>query len=149
MTSEDLIFKEIKQRLDNQFETLNVLITKTSIVIGLIGVILGFIFTSSSQKNYFFYIVGVTLLLVSLGITIYAGILTKKYYRDPEPRPLYENYWKEEEGETKKILASNWVEAFEKNRKTLDLIPLFLNLSVFILFIGLIFLVMAFGVCNA
>ncbi|MFH1787914.1 MAG: hypothetical protein ABH834_00865 [Candidatus Altiarchaeota archaeon] len=134
--SRDLIFSEIKDRLNFQCSSIDALDTKTSIVLGFIGVILGVLYSSDTAYNMV-SLSGLSLILFSLVLSILA-FRTEGYRRDPEPRPFRDDYLSKTENEVRQQLMENWIESFESNKKKISRKAKFINIALILLFLGLV-----------
>lgn len=114
----EVIFEEVRRRLESQRESTDSLNTRAGLILGLSALIL----TSSmsfgelgSQSVW----LKVLLLIFTFGAAGFSllGYMIAKYRVDPEPRPLVENYLKDHEFSTKKQILDNWVDSYEENRR--------------------------------
>jgi hypothetical protein len=87
----ELIYNEVKDRLNTQFQSLDGLNTTASVIIGFVGVIIGISLQLYSQSNSYLFGSCMTLFLISIFFSLSAYKI-KSYRRDPEPRPLRDKY---------------------------------------------------------
>jgi hypothetical protein len=118
----ELIHNEVKDRLNTQFQSLDGLNTKASVIIGFVGVIIGI----SLQLSIFFS---------------FSAYKIKSYRRDPEPRALTEKYLMEDDKTVKKQLIDNFIASFEENKTNIEEKGKYINYSLILLFVGLIVLI--------
>jgi hypothetical protein len=123
----ELIYNEVKDRLNTQFQSLDGLNTKASVIIGFVGVIIG---------------ICMTLFMISIffSFSAYKG---KRYRRDPEPRKLAEKYLREDSKKVMKKLIDNFIESFEDNKTKIEEKGKYINYSLILLFVGLVVLILS------
>lgn len=124
----DLMYENISRKLDQQFESLNSIDTKASILLAAIGVIFaGYLQLLGSQemgfKNYrIFVVLEIFSFLISGFIVFRAFMLNKKeiWRSDPRPNRLIETFSKNsDKGEywLKDQIIKGMSEAYEHNDK--------------------------------
>lgn len=137
----DVAFQEVKARLEMQFQAISALDTKASIVLGFCGVILASSFWSlqNSGQTLCIWLTMSPLLLVFIA-AIFSLIAYRvvEYRRDPEPRPLVENYLGKKSDETAKQILDNWVISFEENKRKIKRKVKLVRLSFLFLTFGII-----------
>ena len=80
----ELIYLEVKDRLITQFQSVDSLDTKASIVIGFAGVIIGISLNLYPHGNPYLFGSSMTLFLISIAFS-FAAYKIESYRRDPEP----------------------------------------------------------------
>ena len=138
----ELIYNEVKDRLNTQFQSLDGLNTKASVIIGFVGVIIGISLQLYSQSNSYLFGSCMTLFLISIFFS-FSAYKIKSYRRDPEPRDLTEKYLREDDKEVKKQLIDNFIESFEENKNKIEEKGKYINYSLILLFVGLIVLILS------
>jgi len=141
----DLIYRETKDQLKNQFQALENLNTKASIILGFVAVLLGIIFTNKpimACHSYCFFIMAFILFFISLFSAFFA-YKVEDYRLDPDPDALYEHYRTDESDEVKEQVIVNFIESFKKNKKKIDKRADRVNVSIYTLCIGLILFVIS------
>jgi phosphate/sulfate permease len=140
----DVVFQEVNARLEMQFRAKSALDTKASIIFGFCGVILASSLWSSQNNGQTLYI---WLTMSPLLFVFFAAIFSLiaycvvAYRRDPEPRPLVENYLGRMSNETEKQILDNWVVSFEENECKIKRKVKFVKLSFLFLTFGIILFV--------
>ena len=138
----ELVYNEVKDALKTQFQSLDGLNTKASVIVGFVGVIIGISLNLYSCSNPYLFGSCVTLFLISIFFTL-SAYTVKSYRRDPEPRKLAENYMKEDCERVKKQLIVNFIQSFEGNEIKIKRKGRYINYSLILLFIGLIVLTLS------
>ena len=138
----ELIYNEVKDRLNTQFQSLDGLNTKASVIIGFVGVIIGISLQLYSQSNSYLFGSCMTLFMISIFFS-FSAYKIKSYRRDPEPRDLTEKYLREDDKEVKKQLIDNFIESFEENKNKIEEKGKYINYSLILLFVGLIVLILS------
>ncbi|KAF5432677.1 hypothetical protein C5S39_03090 [Candidatus Methanophagaceae archaeon] len=138
----ELIYNEVKDALNMQFQSIEGLNTKASIIIGFVGVIIGISLQLYSQSNSYLFGSGMTLFMISIffSFSAYKG---KRYRKDPEPRALTVKYLMEDDKTVKKQLIDNFIVSFEDNKTKIEEKVKYINYSIIFLFIGLIVLILS------
>ena len=136
----DLVYNEVKDALNMQFQSMDGLNTKASVIIGFVGVIIGISLQLYSQSNSYLFGSCMTLFLISIFFS-FSAYKIKSYRRDPEPRELTEKYLREDDKEVKKQLIDNFIASFEENKNKIEEKVKYINYSLILLFVGLIVLI--------
>ena len=135
----ELIYNEVKDALNMQFQSLDGLNTKASIIIGFVGVIIGISLNLYSDENPHLFIESMLLFLGAAFLSFFA-YKVEGYRRDPEPRKLTEKYLREDDKKVKKQLIDNFIQSYEDNEIKIEKKVKYINYSLILLFIGLIVL---------
>jgi hypothetical protein len=136
----DLIYNEVKDALNMQFQSMEGLNTKASVIIGFAGVIIGISLQLYSQSNSYLFGSCMTLFMISIFLSFFA-YKVESYRRDPKPRKLTENYLREEGKNVKKKLIDNSIQSYENNKNRIEKKVKYINDSLIFLFVGLIVLI--------
>ena len=136
----DLVYNEVKDALNMQFQSMDGLNTKASVIIGFVGVIIGISLQLYSQSNSYLFGSCMTLFMISIFFS-FSAYKIKSYRRDPEPRELTEKYLREDDKEVKKQLIDNFIASFEENKNKIEEKVKYINYSLILLFVGLIVLI--------
>ena len=138
----ELIYNEVKDRLNTQFQSLDGLNTKASVIIGFVGVIIGISLQLYSQSNSYLFGLCMSLFMISIffSFSAYKG---KRYRKDPEPRALTVEYLMEDDKTVKKQLIDNFIASFEENKNNIEEKVKYINYSLILLFVGLIVLTLS------
>ena len=136
----DLVYNEVKDALNMQFQSMDGLNTKASVIIGFVGVIIGISLQLYSQSNSYLFGSCMTLFMISIFFS-FSAYKIKSYRRDPEPRDLTEKYLREDDKEVKKQLIDNFIASFEENKNKIEEKVKYINYSLILLFVGLIVLI--------
>ena len=112
----ELIYNEVKDALNTQFQSMEGLNTKASVIIGFVGVIIGISLNLYSDENPHLFI-GSMLLFLGAAFLSFFAYKVKSYRRDPEPRALTINYLREDDKKVKKKLIDNFIQSYEDNWK--------------------------------
>jgi len=137
--STNLLFSEIKERLNDQLQSIDSLDTKAGITLGFIGVILAGLVNSAwfLDLPYYYLLIILTLIFLTT-FFILRAYLVKSYRKDPDPKALVDKYENENEDKIKKQLIRNFEECFNKNKKSLEDKKDNLNLGFTFLFVTVI-----------
>jgi len=138
----ELIYNEVKDALNTQFQSVEGLNTKASIIIGFVGVIIGISLNLYSDENSHLFIESMLLFLGAAFLSFFA-YKVEGYRRDPEPRALTVNYLREDDKKLKKQLIDNFILSYEDNKKRIEKKVKYINYSIMLLFIGLILLTLS------
>jgi len=136
----DLIYNEVKDRLNTQFQSLEGLNTKASVIIGFVGVIIGISLNLYSDENPHLFIESM-LLFLGAAFLSFSAYKVEGYRRDPKPRALTEKYLREDDKKVKKKLIDNFIQSYEDNKNRIEKKGKYINYSLILLFVGLIFLI--------
>ena len=136
----DLIYNEVKDALNMQFQSIEGLNTKASVIIGFVGVIIGISLQLYSQSNSYLFGSCMTLFMISIffSFSAYKG---KRYRKDPAPRALTVEYLMKDDKTVKKKLIDNFIVSFEDNKTKIEEKVKYINYSLIFLFVGLIVLI--------
>ena len=138
----ELIYNEVKDALNMQFQSMEGLNTKASVIIGFVGVIIGISLNLYSDENPHLFI-GSMLLFLGAAFLSFFAYKVEGYRRDPEPRKLTEKYLREDDKKVKKQLIDNFIQSFEDNKIKIEKKVKYINYSLILLFIGLIVLTLS------
>jgi hypothetical protein len=138
----ELVYKEVDSALNRQFQSLDGLNTKASVIVGFIGVILGISLNLYPHSNPYLFGSCMTLFLISIFFAL-SAYKVESYRRDPEPRKLTENYLKEDSEKVKKKLIDNFIQSVEDNKIKINKKVKYINYSLVLLYIGLIVLTLS------
>ena len=138
----DLVYNEVKDALNMQFQSMDGLNTKASVIIGFVGVIIGISLQLYSQSNSYLFGLCMTLFMISIFFS-FSAYKIKSYRRDPEPRALTVDYLMEDDKTVKKQLIDNFIESFEENKTNIEEKVKYINYSLILLFVGLIVLTLS------
>ena len=138
----ELIYNEVKDGLNTQFQTIDSLDTKASIVIGFVGVLIGISLNLHPHTNSYLFGSCMTLFLTSIAFS-FSAYKTEGYRRDPQPRTLTLNYLMEIDKKVKKQLIDNFIQSYESNKNRIERKARYINYSLILLFIGLILLALS------
>jgi len=136
----ELIYNEVKDTLNTQFQSVEGLNTKASVIIGFVGVIIGISLQLYSQSNSYLFGSCMTLFMISIFLS-FSAYKVEGYRRDPEPRKLTEKYLREDDKKVKKQLIDNFIVSFEDNKNKIEEKGKNINYSLILLFVGLIVLI--------
>ena len=136
----ELIYNEVKDRLNTQFQSLDGLNTKASVIIGFVGVIIGISLQLYSQSNSYLFCSCMTLFMISIFFS-FSAYKSKSYRRDPEPRAFTVGYLKKDDKKVMEQLIANFIESFEDNKTKIEEKGKYINYSLIFLFVGLIVLI--------
>ena len=138
----ELVYTEVDSALNRQFQSLDGLNTKASVIVGFIGVILGISLNLYPHSNPYLFGSCMTLFLISIFFAL-SAYKVESYRRDPEPRKLTENYLKEDSEKVKKKLIDNFIQSVEDNKIKINKKVKYINYSLVLLYIGLIVLTLS------
>ena len=134
----ELIYNEVKDALNTQFQSVEGLNTKSSIIIGFVGVIIGISLNLYSDENLHLFIESMLLFLGAAFLSFFA-YKVEGYRRDPEPRALTEKYLREDDKKVRKQLIDNFIQSFDDNKIKIEKKVKYINYSL----IGLIVLILS------
>ncbi len=137
----DLIYNEAKDSLNILIQSIDGLNTKTSILIGFIGVILSTIL-GFSYSNYCLFVDGLVLLFVALFLCVYS-FRVENYRKDPNLKALWDNYSEKDSKTIKKQLIANFIESYDETEAKINKKVKYINWSIIFLFLGLILLTLS------
>lgn len=136
----DIVYAEIKDKLDIQIRQVDSLDNKTGNILFVASIVIGV--GAAAQAALISMVANpVVLLLFSIPIIFYLlTILTavrswivKPYFRDPEPRPLRDEYLFEKEQFTRRRLIAHFISTYEWNAAVLQKKVFELRLSTWFL----------------
>ena len=140
MKSTDIIFQEVKEKLNEQLSSIDQISNKFNFTIAFDGlVIAGIIQGFAGKSDVSWLIRGSVVALLSSALFSGLGLLLRKYRRDPDPVKLTEKYLDKDAEETKKALIGNYTESYNKNTTNIKWLGFFYILSAIALFAGIIF----------
>jgi len=139
------IFDEVKDRLKAQFQQIDALDTKASIILGFGGLIFINVFISRhlSPSSFLLYYTATSLIFVSV-IFALLGFIPRPYRRDPEPKPLKEKYLSNQPDETRRQVLLNFIESYDKNKQLIRTKVKLTKTSLSLLLAGLFFVGLSF-----
>lgn len=128
--SDKLIFEEVKERLKDQFDSVDSMDTKAGIALGFNGAILAALLNSDWFRMLPIYFSAFILLVicVATGVALKA-FLVRAYKKDPDPSKLIEGYQAKTEKETRGQLIRNFEKCFNENQKMIEDKKKYLNWS--------------------
>ncbi len=118
----DIVYAETKDKLDIQIRQVDSLDNKTGNILFVASIVIGV--GAAAQAALIGQVSDAwVLLLFSIPIVFYLltvftalrGWIVKPYFRDPEPRPLRDEYLFEKEEFTKRRLIAHFISTFEWN----------------------------------
>jgi hypothetical protein len=136
----ELIYNEVRDALNMQFQSMEGLNTKASVIIGFAGVIIGISLQLYSQSNSYLFGSCMTLFMISIFLS-FSAYKVKDYKRAPKPRELTVKYLNEDEKKVKKQLIDYFIQSFEDNKTKIEEKVKYINYSLIFLFLGLIVLI--------
>ena len=130
MSSLELVYTEAKLRLDQQFEQIESLNTRASVLLGFLTVIMSITagFAAVVPKGLkgielrTAFALGAVLVLmyVATVLLLFLAYRVEDYRRDPEPGPLRDHYLVEEPRATMRVVLNNLVHSYELNKSAID-----------------------------
>ncbi len=141
----DVVYTEVKDRLDVQLRQIDSLDSKAGLILFIASIVLGI--GAGAQSAIVGRISSVSALLTFsipflffMGAAIFAarGWTGRPYFRDPEPRPLRDHYLFRERQFTRRRLLTHFIASYEWNSQTI-------RRKVVDLRIALLFLLMEIG----
>lgn len=128
--SDRLIFSEVKERLQDQLDSVDGMDTKAGIALGFNGAILAALLNSDWFKTLpGVLLIAILLLICAVTALSLKAFLIKGYRKDPEPSKLIEKYQEKTEQETLGRLIKNFEECFNENEKSIEEKKKYLNWS--------------------
>ena len=136
----ELIYNEVKDALNPQFQSMEGLNTKASVIIGFVGVIIGISLQLYSQSNSYLFGSCMILFMISIffSFSAYKG---KRYRKDPAPRALTVEYLMVDDKTDNKQLIDNFIASFEDNKNKIEEKGKYINYSIILLLVGLVVLI--------
>lgn len=149
----DVVYTEVKDRLDVQLRQIDSLDSKAGSILFIASIVLGI--GAAAQSAIVGRIISVSALLTFsipflffMGSAIFAarGWVGRPYFRDPEPRPLRDHYLSLGRDFTRRRLLTHFIASYEWNsqtirRKVVDLRIALLFLLLEIGFLAVVLLV--------
>ncbi len=138
----NLFLELTKEKISRLFYAIERIETKASIIIGFLGIILGYILVSAN-KNFLELTIsnlGILSLFISFFFAI-SIILTAKYRDDPDPEKILHKYKDKNPEKVKEQLLANLIDSYNKNKSKLSKKVKLLKYSFGFLLLGLILLV--------
>ncbi len=122
----DIVYTEIKDKLDIQIRQVESLDGKTGSILFVASIVIGvgaaaqaaLIDVVDNPLALFFFSIPVVFYLLTI-LTAIRSWIVKPYFRDPEPRPLRDEYLFEKEEFTKRRLIAHFVSTYEWNKTIL------------------------------
>ena len=142
----DLIYKEVKDRLDSQLNSISDLDKKAITTIGFVGIVVGLILKWSetllsikSNKMYLYILslISIILFLISISFALIA-FKVKGYRRDPNPIKLVEHYSYKKKYEVLEQIVDNLAESHKENDTSITKKGKNINRALLFFFLGLI-----------
>ena len=142
----ELMYKEVKDRLDSQFNSISDLDKKAITAIGFVGIVVGFILkwseTLLSTKNiriclYVLSIISILSFLISIYFALIA-FKVKGYRRDPNPMKLIQHYSYKEKYEVLEQIVDNIADSHKENDISIIKKGKNINRAILFFFLGLI-----------
>lgn len=126
----NIIYSEIKEKVKDQYDSINLLVTKSSIVLPFTGALIAGLLnaTAFSSLNITIRSISLSLLILSM-VLILISIFIWNYPRDPDPDNLIKRYQNEPELNTKAQLIRNFSECYYRLEKFLRVKKYLLNIS--------------------
>jgi len=110
-----LVYEQAKSKVDDQFDSVKSIDTKSSIILTFAATITAFITSNGFDVADAFTRIGILgLVLAILSATV--SLLVRDFQRDPDPRKLYTKYASSSHIETLEILCGSMINNYEKNR---------------------------------
>lgn len=130
LNSDEIIFQEVKERLKDQFDSVDSMDTKAGIALGFDGAILAALLNSDWFRTLPTYF-SIVILLSICSVTAVAlkAFIVKAYKKDPDPSKLIEGYQGKTEKETRGQLIKNFEKCFNDNQKIIEDKKKYLNWS--------------------
>ncbi len=136
----DIIYKECKNQLEVQYQSIQSILNRSGILVGFIGLIFATILSLVNDSQTLFFYLGI----VSLGISFFIALIAwypKKYGISPNPYNLYNELIFEDHKFAKDLLSDIFGIEHKKNKKIIDTKNLMLKISSIFLFVGIILIV--------
>ncbi len=142
----DLMYKEVKDRLDSQFSSISDLDKKAITTIGFVGIVVGLILKwsetllSIKTSKVCLYILSLTSIILFL-ISIFFALIAfkvKGYRRDPNPVKLVEHYSYKKKYEVLEQIVDNLADSHKENEANISKKGKNINRALLFFFLGLI-----------
>jgi hypothetical protein len=118
----DIIYVEIKERLDIQIKQVDALDGKTGTLLFISSIVIGIgaaaqaALIGSTDNPWVLLLFSVPIVFYLLTVlTALRSWIVRPYFRDPEPRPLRDVYLFEQQEFTKRRLIAQFISAYEWN----------------------------------
>ena len=138
----ELVYNEVKDALNMQFQLMEGLNTKASVIVGFVGVIIGISLNLYSGENTHLFIESM-LFFLGAAFLSFSAYKVESYRRDLEPRKITEKYLREDDKKVKKQLIDNFIQSYKDNEIKIEKKAKYINYSFILLFIGLILLTLS------
>ena len=137
----NLFLELTKERISRLFYAIERIETKASVIIGFLGIVLGYILASTDKTFWKLTIfnLGVLSLLISF-VLAFLIIITLKYRDDPNPEKFSRKYKDISPQEVKEQLLSNLIDSYNENKPKLRMKAILFKHSFGFLIAGLILL---------
>jgi len=134
----NLIHEEVGRKLDLQIDLISRLDTKAGTTIGFLGIIIGIVTSLRWELllNEALTLTGLFVLFLAVSLA-FLSFRSRAYRRDPEPRPLVENYLMADPEVVRKQLIDNYVDSFEHNQRLIARKARYVNWSLGVTMVGL------------
>jgi hypothetical protein len=141
MNSPDIIFQEVKEKLNEQLSSIDQISNKFNFTIAFDGLVIAGIIQGFAGKSGVSWLIKVSVMAFLVSALFSGlGLLLRKYRRDPDPSKLAAKYLDKDAEKTKKALIGNYIESYSKNTTNIKRLGFFYILSVIALFAGIIFM---------
>ena len=144
-TNLKLFYNILEKKLDYLWQAGNSIDLKANYLLGFEGIMLSVIFSSYSRITIniqIIYIIGIALIFLSFFLTICATKCSQ-IYLNPKVNNLIEKHMKSKELDLYKYLLSTMLRGYEKNKEINSKKSMFFNCSIFILFIGILLIILS------
>ena len=120
-TSHEILFSEIKERLRDQFESIDSLDNKAGIALGVSGAILIGLISSNWFTNLCYFTSLIVIIPIIVAILFFIiTIFVRIYSKDPDPTNLIKGYQNKSKDDTLGQLIRNFESSFKKNVQPLE-----------------------------
>lgn len=125
----DIVYDEVKQRLNQQFEQIESLNQRGTVLLGLVATITSVIsgITALSIGDFSarpclpaVLLIAAAALYIAVLLVTYRAYKIRTYRRDPEPKPLRDKYKNEDSNTTKETLINNFIQSYDDNSRTIN-----------------------------
>lgn len=122
----DIVYAEVKERLDVQLRQIDTLDAKGNSILFVASIMLGVAATAqaatlgtpSNPLVIFLFSIPVMLYLATIFFAL-RGWVVRPYFRDPEPRPLRDNYLFRSAEFTRRRLIAQFISSYEWNQDSI------------------------------
>lgn len=138
VTSQTLqtIYEVTKEQLNSQFQLVDSLDNKASVIIGFNAIVITLALGAYSNAFVWLFAIGLILLFISTFYSFYA-YKTEQFRRDPKPRKFREKYSLKPQNQVLQKLVDNSIGSYEWNRNKLIEKSQRINIALLITFGGL------------